>query len=215
MASRSLFRTLPIARRAFAVRSYATAPVTPPVQLFGVDGTYASALYTAGAKESSLDAISGALTSLKSLIEKDGALSTVLANPALSASDKTSVVASLTKTVPNVPAVGNLLSLLAENNRLSLLGSIIDSYAILISAYKGEVEATVTTAAPLESKFLSRIEAAIKKSEFVGAGKSLKVVNKINPDILGGIVVEVGDRTVDLSLANKIARLNTLLTEAI
>ncbi|KAK9388901.1 OSCP/delta subunit of ATPase [Lipomyces mesembrius] len=197
------------------MRTYATAASTaPPVQLFGVDGTYASALYTAAAKNSSLDATSKALTYLKTLLDKDADVSGILSNPALSASDKKVVVETLSQSV-SVPTVANLLAVLAENNRLGLLSEVIEKFGTLMSAYKGEVEATITSAAPLDSKILSRIESAISKSQFVGAGKKLKVSNKVNPDILGGLIVEVGDRTVDLSVSSKISRLNALINEAV
>ncbi|ODQ73704.1 hypothetical protein LIPSTDRAFT_52074 [Lipomyces starkeyi NRRL Y-11557] len=197
------------------MRTYATAASTaPPVQLFGVDGTYASALYTAAAKNSSLDATSKALTYLKTLLDKDPDVSGILSNPALSASDKKIVVETLSKSV-SVPTVANLLAVLAENNRLGLLSEVIEKFDTLMSAYKGEVEATITSAAPLDSKILSRIESAISKSQFVGAGKKLKVSNRVNPDILGGLIVEVGDRTVDLSVSSKISRINALINEAV
>ncbi|KAK9317404.1 OSCP/delta subunit of ATPase [Lipomyces starkeyi] len=212
--ARAIFRALPVSGRTF-MRTYATAASTaPPVQLFGVDGTYASALYTAAAKNSSLDATSKALTYLKTLLDKDADVSGILSNPALSASDKKIVVETLSKSV-SVPTVANLLAVLAENNRLGLLSEVIEKFNTLMSAYKGEVEATITSAAPLDSKILSRIESAISKSQFVGAGKKLKVSNKVNPDILGGLIVEVGDRTVDLSVSSKISRLNALINEAV
>ncbi|KAK7207453.1 ATP synthase delta subunit-domain-containing protein [Myxozyma melibiosi] len=215
--ARSFVRALPVSSRVFAARSYASkaAVTTPPVQLFGVDGTYASALYTASAKESALDATAKGLTSLKTALSKEPAYAGILSNPALSAADKATVVESLSKSVKSAPAVTNLLSVLADNNRLGLLPSIISNYETLMRAYKGEVEATVTSAAPLESKLLNRIEAAISKSAFVGAGKKLKVTNKVNPEILGGVVVELGDRTVDLSVSSKISRLNALISEAV
>ncbi|KAK9434435.1 OSCP/delta subunit of ATPase [Lipomyces doorenjongii] len=211
---KTICRALPVSGRTF-LRTYATAASTaPPVQLFGVDGTYASALYTAAAKNSSLDATSKALTYLKTLLDKDADVSGILSNPALSASDKKVVVETLSKSV-SVPTVANLLAVLAENNRLGLLSEVIEKFGTLMSAYKGEVEATITSAAPLDSKILSRIESAISKSQFVGAGKKLKVSNKINPDILGGLIVEVGDRTVDLCVSSKISRLNALINEAV
>ncbi|KAK9458003.1 OSCP/delta subunit of ATPase [Dipodascopsis uninucleata] len=216
ISARTFARALPATRRS-ALRAYATAASTaPPVQLFGVDGTYASALYTASAKESSLDATSKGLASLKAVIEKDSTLTSVLENPALSASDKKVVVESLTKSVSGItPAVSNFLTILAENNRLGLLSDVIGKFDTLMSAYKGEIEATITSAAPLDNKTINRIEAAISKSEFVGAGKKLKVSNKVNPEILGGLIVEVGDRTVDLSVSSKISKLNTLISQAI
>lgn len=199
-------------------RSLATAAATvkPPVQLFGLDGTYASALYTAAAKASSVDGAAKSLESLKSVIAKDSKVSGYLANPALSAGDRSIVATTLAKQVPSLDkSVSNLLTVLGENNRLDLLESIFSQFKVLTDAHNGVVEAIVTSASQLDSKLLKKIESSITKSEFVGEGKTLRLTNKVNADIQGGLIVEVGDRTVDLSIASKIAKLNQVLKEAI
>ncbi|KAJ8129968.1 hypothetical protein O1611_g3662 [Lasiodiplodia mahajangana] len=73
----------------------------------------------------------------------------------------------------------------------------------------------VTSAQPLDNKTLSRLETAVSKSQYVGQGKKLKVTNTVNPEILGGLVVEIGDRTIDLSVSSKIAKMNKLLTDTL
>jgi len=93
----------------------------------------------------------------------------------------------------------------------------------------------------LDNKTLSRLETAVTKSSYVGSGKKLKVTNKVcippplisyctdtwlgehaltmllqvNPDILGGLIVEIGDRTIDLSVSARIAKMNKLLTDTL
>ena len=67
----------------------------------------------------------------------------------------------------------------------------------------------------MEPKLLSRLETAVSKSSYVGQGKKLKVTNKVNPDIVGGLVVEIGDRTIDLSVSAKLAKMNKLLTDTL
>jgi F-type H+-transporting ATPase subunit O len=62
---------------------------------------------------------------------------------------------------------------------------------------------------------LARLEQAVSKSPYAGSGKKIKVTNRVNPDILGGLVVEVGDRTIDLSVSSKVSKLNKLLTDAL
>uniref|UniRef100_A0A060T3B9 ATP synthase subunit 5, mitochondrial n=1 Tax=Blastobotrys adeninivorans TaxID=409370 RepID=A0A060T3B9_BLAAD len=200
-----------------ATRAYATqaAKSTPPVKLFGIDGSYASALYTASAKSSSIEATEKSLASLKTVLEKDTKLKTILENPSLSAGDKKEVVDALVKASSVDETVANFLSVLADNNRLGLVSDVIRQFETLSNAYHGLVEATVTSAEALDKKTLNRLEAALQKSEFVGKGKQLKLTNKVNADILGGLVVEVGDRTVDLSVSAKIARLNKLLTDTV
>ena len=51
----------------------------------------------------------------------------------------------------------------------------------------------------LDNKTLSRLEAAVTKSQYVANGQKLKVVSKVNPEIKGGLIVEIGDRTIDLA----------------
>lgn len=65
----------------------------------------------------------------------------------------------------------------------------------------------------LDNKTLSRLETAVMKSEYVGSGKKLKVTNEVNSEIIGGLVVEVGDRTIDLSVSSRIAKMNKLLSD--
>ena len=137
------------------------------------------------------------------------------ANPALSANDRSVVVDVLAKSLPNIDeSVANLLKVLGENNRLSLFPDVNAQFAKLTDAYNGLVQATVTTAQPLDAKLFKRVEKAIGSSKFVGQGKTLKLENVVNPDIQGGLIVEVADRTVDLSISSKINKLNQVLKEA-
>ncbi|KAL9626973.1 MAG: hypothetical protein Q9164_007741, partial [Protoblastenia rupestris] len=110
-----------------ATRSYAAAASIdpkPPVPLFGVDGTYASALYTAAAKSSTLDSVAKSLTSLHQVLKSDPKLSPILHAPTLTESDKSAIVAELEKHTSGGDKQGtmkNFLQTLAENNRLGLL----------------------------------------------------------------------------------------------
>lgn len=89
---------------------------------------------------------------------------------------------------------------------------------------------------PLDNRTLGRLETAVSKSSYVGAGKKLKVTNtvcpppappqlplrtqsniplQVNADIVGGLIVEIGDRTIDLSVSSKIHKMNKLLTDTL
>ncbi|OAA59291.1 ATP synthase F1 delta subunit [Cordyceps fumosorosea ARSEF 2679] len=201
------------------VRTFAAAAasdVKPPVQVFGVDGTYATALYTAAAKSSTLEPTAKALATLGAIVDKDVKLPGILSAPTLSAEDKSAIVAELVKQAGGGGAtLKNFLDTLAENNRLGLLQGICHKFNQIMSASRGEVEMTVTSAQPLDSKTLAKLETAVSKSAYVGAGKKLKVTNQVNSDIIGGLVVEVGDRTIDLSVSSRIAKMNKVLTDSL
>ena len=66
----------------------------------------------------------------------------------------------------------------------------------------------------LDQKLRQRLESAVQKSQY-SQGKKLKVVSKVNPDIKGGLVVEIGERTIDYSVANRIAKMNKMLTDVV
>ncbi|KAL2264283.1 hypothetical protein VTK26DRAFT_8486 [Humicola hyalothermophila] len=202
--------------RTFAAAPASSDKVQPPVALFGLDGTYATALYTAAVKTSSLEPTAKGVAALGTLIQKDPKLTAILEAPTLSAADKSAIVAELQKSAGATgETVKNFLVTLAENNRLGLLPGVCTKFGELMSAARGEVEMVVTSAQPLDNKTLSRLETAVSKSSYVGAGKKLKVKNTVNPDIVGGLIVEVGDRTIDLSVSSKLAKMNKLLTDSL
>ncbi|KAH8894700.1 OSCP-domain-containing protein [Thozetella sp. PMI_491] len=212
-------RAISVQTRSYAAAA-ATQSVKGPVAVFGLDGTYATALYTAAVKTSTLEPTARALTTLNDLMTKDPKLVKILAIPRLSAADRGAIVTELQKSIGPAGAgagetVKNFLAALAENNRLSILGGVCGKFAELMSASRGEVEMTVTSAQQLDNRTLSRLETAVSKSDYVGQGKKLKVTNKVNPDIVGGLVVEIGDRTIDLSVSARIAKMNKLLTDSL
>ncbi|KAF2404956.1 OSCP-domain-containing protein [Trichodelitschia bisporula] len=201
------------------IRAYAQAAAQtstkPPIALFGIDGTYASALYTAAAKSAVLEPTAKSMETLAQVFKRDPKLHTVLEAPTLSLEDKNKVIAELEKHISadKEGIVKNLLTTLAENNRLGALDAVCANFAQLMSAYRGEVELIVTSAAPLDNRVIRQLENVISKSQYIGQGQKLKVVPKVNPDIRGGLIVEIGDRTIDLSVSAKMSKMNKLLRD--
>ncbi|KAL8738141.1 MAG: hypothetical protein Q9181_001047 [Wetmoreana brouardii] len=215
-ARRNTQQTLPANLRSYA-QAAAVQDTRPPVALFGLDGTYASALYTAAAKTSSLDSTSKSLAALAEVFKKDTKLPAILNAPTLSPSDKSQIVQELQRHMGSLDkgeTVKNFLKTLSDNNRLGILQGVCEKFGTLIGAARGEMELTITSAAKLDNKTLQRLEQAVSKSEY-SQGKKLKVISKVNPDIMGGLVVEIGDRTIDLSVSSKIAKMNKLLTDTL
>ncbi|PWN54169.1 putative ATP5-F1F0-ATPase complex, OSCP subunit [Violaceomyces palustris] len=208
-----------------ATRGYASqAGVRAPKILEGLPGKYASSAYVAALSkdaktlekvESDLKAVSAALASA------EGAkLQSFISNPTLSAAEKTKGLEQLLSTGKSGKPdtiTHNLFQVLAENGRLQDTEKVIEGFLELMSAYRGEVEVTVTSATPLEKSIVSRIETALKASQIAqsGNGKTLKIIQKVNPSIQGGLVVDFGGRTVDLSVSSKVNQLNNLLQQGI
>lgn len=131
---------------------------------------------------STLDPTAKAIANLSNLLVKDTKLTQVLSTPRLSTEDKLGIVAELNKhTGDHVATVKNFLDTLAENNRLGHLQGVCEKFGELMSAARGEVEMTITSAERLDNKTLSRLETAVSKSPYIGQGKTLKVTNKVCP----------------------------------
>jgi len=96
----------------------------------------------------------------------------------------------------------NLMLTLAGNARLADTPKIIETYSELMKAKRGEVEATITSAEPLTKTQTDAVASAMKTQ--VGEGKTVILSTKVDPSILGGLQVQIGDQFLDLSVGSKI-----------
>ncbi|ORY93829.1 OSCP/delta subunit of ATPase [Syncephalastrum racemosum] len=213
MASRFTRLTTAVPQMA---RGYAAqASVKPPLTLFSLDGRYASALYTAAARQNALDAVERDLKQVQAIVAKDVAVQNFLANPTVSRQQKSEgIKALLNKSGKPHALTQNLFESLAENSRLDQTTKVLESYSELMSAHRNELPLVITSAKELEKSVVSKISDALQKSKLAD-GKKLLVSNKIKPDILGGILVEIGDKSIDLTVSSKLAKLNKLVTDAV
>ncbi|CAO1633307.1 unnamed protein product [Sympodiomycopsis kandeliae] len=205
-----------------ATRGYASqAAVRPPIILNGLPGKYASSAYVAALTKSEktlqtlekdLQTIHAALTSGKDSQK----LQTFISNPTLSNKDKIAGLEQLTGSKSD-EITRNLFQVLAENGRLQDAEKVVLEFERLMAAYRGEVEVVITSAAPLEKSHASRIESALSSSSVAknAGGQKLKYIYKVNPSIQGGLNVDFGDRSIDLSVAGKVRKLNDLLTQGV
>ncbi|MFD1427236.1 F-type H+-transporting ATPase subunit delta [Kroppenstedtia sanguinis] len=102
----------------------------------------------------------------------------------------------------------NLLHLIAERNRENAIEAIGSEYQALVHEEKGVAEAEVITSHPLTKTGEKELIAVFQKI----IGKKLVITNRVEPDILGGAVVRIGDRLYDGSLVNKLKRFRKELT---
>lgn len=120
------------------------------------------------------------MENFQATFKKDAQLQKILTAPTLSVEDKTAIVAELQKTTGVTDnTLKHFLETLAQNNRLAILEGVSEKFGTLMSAARGEVEMTITSAAPLDAKVVKQLETAVGKSQYVGQGKKLKVVPKV------------------------------------
>ncbi|XP_029021255.1 ATP synthase subunit O, mitochondrial [Betta splendens] len=184
--------------------------VKPPIQVYGVEGRYATALFSAASKQNKLDQVEQELAKLSTLI-KDPKISGVVMNPHVKRSIKQKTFTDALAKAKVSPITINLINVLADNGRLTLTGEVIAAFGKMMSAHRGEVICSVTTAQPLDEANLADLKAALKG--FLQKGETIKLNTQSDPSILGGMIVSIGDKYVDMSTKTKIQKLTKLIRE--
>ncbi len=175
----------------------------------GVPGRYASALFDLAKDTGSLDKVAGQLRAFQGLLDQSPDLQRLVRSPAFSAEDQTRALSAVLAKSGVTGLTANFLGLVARNRRLFAVSDIIKGYQSLLARHKGEVAAEVTSATPLSESQLTALRASLKAS----LGKDVAVSARVEPAILGGLIVKVGSRMVDSSIRTKLNSLKNAMKE--
>ncbi|KAH8080276.1 OSCP, subunit 5 of the stator stalk of mitochondrial F1F0 ATP synthase [Cristinia sonorae] len=186
---------------------------------------YSNAVFSAALSKSPqvLNKVQTELNTISSSIKSTPELNAFVTNPTLSAADRSAGLATIfsraegagAKKEPVSEITKNLFAVLSDNGRLGETQGVIEGFNELVAEYKGELTVTITSATPLPKDIQTRLETSLKQSQAAQKAKTLKVQNKVNPSVLGGIVVDFGDKTIDLSVASRVNKLNSLLQQSV
>lgn len=164
---------------------------------------YALALYELADERKVLDDVAGDLRTLKTLLAESEDLQRVIRSPVLSRADQGEAIAAILERAKAHELTRNFAALVAANRRLFALPRMIEAYLNELAARRGEVTAEVTAATKLSGAQEKSLAETLKK--LVGAKVSVDL--KIDPDLLGGLVVKLGSKLFDASLRTKLRRL--------
>lgn len=173
----------------------------------GVAGRYASALFDLATESKSVPATGEALASFAGLIEESDELKRLLRSPVFKAEDQEEAISALAAKAGINGLALNFLKLMAKNRRLAAVPDAISAYQALVAKSKGEVTAEVISAEKLSDKQLTDLKAALKSA----VGSDVALTPKVNPAILGGLIVKVGSRMMDNSLLTKLNSLKSAM----
>ncbi|KAI0829723.1 OSCP, subunit 5 of the stator stalk of mitochondrial F1F0 ATP synthase [Trametes gibbosa] len=180
---------------------------------------YSSAVFSAALKSSpqTLSKVQSELNAIHAAVKGNPELDSFIHNPTLSARDHQAGLAALYAAAGKEPSdiTKNLFVVLSDNGRLVETEGVIEGFNELVSDYKGELSVTITSATPLPKDVQTKLESLLKQSQAAQQAKSLKITNKINSAVLGGVVVDFGDKTIDLSVASRVTKLNSLLSQSV
>lgn len=136
----------------------------------------------------------------------DPSVQALLGNPSLSAADAQTLVLPPGNAAPQF---AQFLQELADNGRLALLPEIAAVYEQARAEAEHVVKATITSAAPLDTAELDKLQAALK-ARF---GSDVEIATAVDPDLIGGAVIDAGDVVIDGSVRSKLERLQTALAQ--
>ncbi|KAM9834136.1 ATP synthase subunit O, mitochondrial [Syngnathus typhle] len=183
----------------------------PPIQVYGVEGRYATALFSAASKQKKLDQVEQELGKVNALI-KDPKISSIVMNPHVKRSLKQKTFHDALAKAKVSTITTNLINVLSDNGRLPRTGDVITAFGKMMSAHRGEVICSVTTAQSLDPANLTELKTAL--NGFLQKGQTIKLETKSDPSILGGMIVSIGDKYVDMSTKTKIQKLTKIMRDS-
>lgn len=168
-----------------------------------LQGRYASALFELASEQKAVTQVESDLERLDEALTASADLSAMIRNPQVSRGAAAAAMDGVAGLLGLSDVTKKFLGVLAANRRLATLPAIVRAFAAIAAAARGEVTAEVATAHPLTDAQLKALAAKLKERE----GKEVKIKAKVDPDLLGGLVVRIGSRQIDSSIRT---RLNSL-----
>lgn len=173
-------------------------------------GRYALALFELARDRKAIDVVSDDLNKFKALIAESSDLQRLVKSPVFTAEEQSRALGSILDKAGIGGVAANFLKLVAQKRRLFAVGDMIAVFARLVDRDRGVTRAEVTVAAPLSDAHTRALKAALAE---VSGGKSVEVDVKVDPAIIGGLVVKLGSRMVDSSLKTKLNSIRTRMKE--
>jgi F-type H+-transporting ATPase subunit delta len=175
----------------------------------GVAERYASALFDLARDASSIERIEGELKTVSGMLDGSPDFRRLVESPVFSAEEQEKAVGAVADKAEITGLAGNFLRLVARNRRLFALPGIIRAFRDMAAKHRGEATAEVTSAYPLSEDQVASLKAALKAK----LGKDVALQARVNPALLGGLVVKVGSRMIDTSLRTRLMNVKTQLKE--
>jgi len=164
---------------------------------------YAAALFELADERRALDGVAGDLGELRAMLHDSGDLVRLIRSPVLSRDEQGRAVAALAEHAGLSVLTRDFLGVVAKNRRLFAVPEMIDAFLKKLAERRGEVTAEVTVAQPLDEARQNALMEQLRRA--VGARVAVDI--RVDPRLLGGMIVKVGSRMVDASLSSRLQRL--------
>jgi F-type H+-transporting ATPase subunit delta len=178
--------------------------------LSGVAERYATALYDLADESKSLDAVAEDLRNLRNLIGSSPDLRRFLRSPLIGRQTQTKAMQAVLEAAKTGDLVRRFVGVVGGHRRLFALPGMIDAFLHELAKRRGEVTVHVSSARPLSAEHGAQLADALKKA----VGPKINIESKVQPELIGGLVVRVGSRMVDTSIRTQLQKLRRALRAA-
>jgi F-type H+-transporting ATPase subunit delta len=172
-----------------------------------VAGRYASALFELAHEQNELDAVDRDLGKFQGLLDQSEDLRRLVKSPAFAADEQQRALRAVMDWAAIGATTGNFLNVVARNRRLFAAEDMIKTFRLLLAKHRGETVAEVKSAVALSNAQLAALKEKLKTSY----GKGVRLDAKVDPSLLGGLVIKIGSRMFDSSLKTKLMNLKVVL----
>jgi F-type H+-transporting ATPase subunit delta len=173
-------------------------------------GRYATALFELAHDTNAVDAVKTDLERFDALIAESADFARLVRSPVFSADQQLHALSAVLERTGISGLAAKFLKLVTTNRRLFAAADMVRGYRELVAKHKGEATAEVTVAEQLKDEHVEALRAALKAV----SGKDVALDIKIDPAIIGGLVVKLGSRMVDTSLRTKLNAIKHAMKEA-
>ena len=174
----------------------------------GLAGRYAGALYELAVEAKSTEAVLSDLTGLKNLMAENAELNAAIKSPVFARAEQAKAITAIMEKAGSNSLTIKFLGVIADNGRLFELPQIIQAFAEEVARRNGQVSAEVISAVSLDGQRQKAVEEIVAK---LAGSKNISLEMKIDPSLLGGLVVRIGSRLFDTSVKTKLNRLEAAM----
>ena len=177
----------------------------------GMAGRYAQALFALSQETGTTEQTAADLAAFTELLENSADLQRLVKSPVFSAEEQVQALGALLAQTEIAGVAANFIKLVAAKRRLFAIADMIRDFNSLNDAHKGVTRAQVTVAEALKPEHIAALRAALTD---ISGGGDVDIAIKVDPAIIGGLVVKLGSRMVDSSLRTKLNSIRTRMKEA-
>jgi len=173
----------------------------------GMAGRYAAALFELAKDQRQIETVEGDVKAFQALLDSSEDLRRLVRSPVIPADGQLRALTTLLGKAGISGLTSNFIKLLTRNRRLFAVADILRTFRALLARERGEVNADVATAHALTPAQMQVLSDSLKAS----IGKNVQIHTRVDPNLLGGLIVKVGSRMIDSSLRTKLNNLKVAM----